>query len=155
MVYSPQPPYEILQTKLIDFAAMQRLRRFARYWDLIANSGNFIETTPLIWGDRSPFESFLALSDWLHERLGQTHAIALPRLAERVFEYLTSVQGLDRRDVAQIVWNDYSRSARRDVPDFLRDLVVAPDRKTRLATPGNIPRRQARHQVRSTSSEST
>jgi hypothetical protein len=25
------------------------MRRFARYWDLIANSGNFIETTPLLW----------------------------------------------------------------------------------------------------------
>src|SRR5205823_12838444 len=44
-VYSPHPPYEILQTKLINFATMQRLRRFSRYWDLIANSGNFVETT--------------------------------------------------------------------------------------------------------------
>src|SRR5262249_8011449 len=34
MVYSSHPPYEILQTRLIDFATMQRLRRFARYWDL-------------------------------------------------------------------------------------------------------------------------
>ena len=34
MIYSPLPPYEILQNKLIDFAAMQQLRRFARYWDL-------------------------------------------------------------------------------------------------------------------------
>src|SRR6266850_2142882 len=49
MVYNPQPPYEILQSKLIDFATMQRLRRFAKYWDLVANSGNFVETTPLIW----------------------------------------------------------------------------------------------------------
>jgi hypothetical protein len=44
MVYNPHPPYEILQNKLIDFATMQRLRRFARYWDLVGNSGNFIET---------------------------------------------------------------------------------------------------------------
>ena len=28
---------------------MQKLRRFARYWDLVGNSGNFVETTPLIW----------------------------------------------------------------------------------------------------------
>ena len=50
MVYNPHPPYEILQNKLIDFATMQKLRRFARYWDLVGNSGNFIESTPLIWG---------------------------------------------------------------------------------------------------------
>jgi hypothetical protein len=59
MVYSPHPPYEILQTKLIDFFTMQRLRRFARYWDLIANSGNFVETTPLLWRDGSPFQGFM------------------------------------------------------------------------------------------------
>jgi radical SAM superfamily enzyme YgiQ (UPF0313 family) len=51
MVYSPFPPYEILQNKLIDFATMQRLRRFARYWDLVANSGNFVETAPCLWGN--------------------------------------------------------------------------------------------------------
>jgi len=31
---------------------MQRLRRFAKYWDLVANSGNFVETTPRIWDGR-------------------------------------------------------------------------------------------------------
>jgi radical SAM superfamily enzyme YgiQ (UPF0313 family) len=51
MVYSPLPTYEILRNKLIDFSTMQRLRRFARYWDLIGNSGNFVETTPLIWAN--------------------------------------------------------------------------------------------------------
>jgi radical SAM superfamily enzyme YgiQ (UPF0313 family) len=50
MLYNPHPPYEILQNRLIDFATMQKLRRFARYWDLVGNSGNFVETTPLIWG---------------------------------------------------------------------------------------------------------
>ena len=49
MVYSAHPPYEILQNKLIDFATMQRLRRFAKYWDMVGNSGNFLESTPLIW----------------------------------------------------------------------------------------------------------
>ncbi len=51
MVYNPHPPYEILRNRLIDFATMQKLRRFARYWDLVGNSGNFRESTPLIWGD--------------------------------------------------------------------------------------------------------
>src|SRR5438105_1326020 len=49
MVYNPQPPYEILQNKLIDFPTLQQMRRFARYWDLVGNSGNFVETTPLLW----------------------------------------------------------------------------------------------------------
>jgi radical SAM superfamily enzyme YgiQ (UPF0313 family) len=51
MLYNPHPPYEILSNKLIDFPTMQKLRRFARYWDLVGNSGNFIATTPLLWRD--------------------------------------------------------------------------------------------------------
>jgi hypothetical protein len=81
MVYDPNPPYEILQNKHIDFATMQRLRRFARYWALVANSGHF---PGIAWS----FERFLQFSDWLFDQTGQTHAIALPRLAELLGRYL-------------------------------------------------------------------
>ena len=84
MVYSPHPPNEILQTKLIDFFAMQRLRRFARYWDLVANSGNFREAVPAI----SNFTEFMKFSDWLYAKTKQTHAIARARLAELLGSYL-------------------------------------------------------------------
>src|SRR5205809_6470267 len=90
MVYHPQSPYEILQTKLIDFAAMQTLRRFARHWDLVGNSGNFVETTPLIWRDElSPFHAFLHWSQWLHECIGLTDSIALVRLMDMLFDFLS------------------------------------------------------------------
>src|SRR6266478_4843672 len=80
MVYNPHPPYEILQTKMIDFATMQKLRRFARYWDLVGNSGNFVETTPLIWDagsardqpHPSPFWGFMRWSEWLHGQVRRT-----------------------------------------------------------------------------------
>jgi radical SAM superfamily enzyme YgiQ (UPF0313 family)/REP element-mobilizing transposase RayT len=49
MVYSPHAPYEILSTSLISFGEMQRVQRFARYWDLVVNNGHFIESAPLIW----------------------------------------------------------------------------------------------------------
>ena len=62
MVYNPHPPYEILRNKLIDFATLQKLRRFARYWDLVGNSGNFVETAPLIWsGGALPFAAFMRI----------------------------------------------------------------------------------------------
>ena len=95
MVYSAHPPYEILQTKLIDFATMQRLRRFARFWDLIGNSGNFVATTPLIWRDASsPFTEFMRLSDWLHAKLGRHHGIPLAQLGELLFIFLTEEKKL-------------------------------------------------------------
>jgi radical SAM superfamily enzyme YgiQ (UPF0313 family) len=169
MIYNPHPPYEILQNKLIDFATMQRLRRFARYWDLVGNSGNFVESTPLIWSVgqasrlspsnlkkneigrmpvlHSPFHAFLRLSDWLHARTGRTDGIALVRLMELLFEFLTGELQLDAKPVAETLWRDYQRDGRHDKPGFLKDFLteekVVPLRKTKTA----LPKRQSRHLI--------
>ena len=91
MVYSPYSPYEIRENKLLDFFTMQRLRRFARYWDLISNSGVFTETAKLICAGSEPFNKFLSFSDWLYARTRQTHAISRSRLRELLRTYLTEV----------------------------------------------------------------
>lgn len=129
MVYSASPPYEILSNRLIDFATMQRLRRFARFWDLIANSGNFIDSRDLIWsGGESPFSSFLMLSDWLFEREQRAHGIPLGKLSERLFEFLTGIRKLDEQLAAASLWQDYVRGGRRDRPKFLRKFdLPSPD----------------------------
>jgi radical SAM superfamily enzyme YgiQ (UPF0313 family) len=147
MVYSPHAPYEILQNRTIDFATMQRMRRFSRFWDLVANSGNFVSTAPLIWAEeRSSFWSFLDWTDWAFARVGRQHAIALPRLAELLFQYLTTQRSLDPQRVAESIAHDYQRGNRPDLPDFLRPFVPAPDRasRERIVTRA-LPRRQARH----------
>jgi radical SAM superfamily enzyme YgiQ (UPF0313 family) len=145
MVYHPLPPYEILQTKLIDFATMQRLRRFAKYWDIVGNSGNFVETTPLIWSNgASPFESFLRWSDWLFARLNRTDTIALARLMELLLEYLTSEVKLDTRVAAEAIWRDYQRAGRKDKPGFLAAHIPdAPKQSSAQRTTGL--KRQSRH----------
>lgn len=145
MVYSPHAPYEILQTSLIDFATMQRLRRFARYWDLVANSGNFVKSTPLLWEATSPFTGFLRFGDWLYEASGKTSGIALKRLAELIFEYLTTTSHIDELRAAQAVWHDYRRGGRSDRPKFLRPYLhrIAED-AVREAIPSRLAR-QARH----------
>jgi hypothetical protein len=142
MVYSPHPPYEILQTKLIDFPTMQRLRRFSRYWDLIANSGNFVATTPLVWGDQSPFKWFFALSDWMFVKAGKSHAISLHRLMELLLEFLTTVRGIAIDEAAAAVWQDYQRGGRSDRPGFLAAYVAPAD--TRKLRNKSGPARQAR-----------
>lgn len=147
MVYSPHAPYEVLQTKDVDFASMQRMRRFSRFWDLIANSGNFVRTTPLLWRDASPFQSFLQLSDWLFAQVGRNHAIALPRLAELLFRYLTDQVQRDASEAALTLWHDYRSGGRRDGPEFLRPLVpqdVLQSARRTLPTSA-APLRQARH----------
>jgi radical SAM superfamily enzyme YgiQ (UPF0313 family) len=145
MVYSPHPPSEILRNNLLEFPVLQRVRRFARHWDLVGNSGNFIETTPLLWsGGASPFASFMKWSEWLHARAARTHGIALARLAEWLFEYLTKERGLAAADVAQALWRDWRRAGRREKPEFLAPYLTDVDIQIPLARPC-APKRQARH----------
>jgi hypothetical protein len=145
MVYNPHPPYEILRNNLLEFPVLQRLRRFARHWDLVGNSGNFIETTPLLWsGGASPFAAFLQWSDWLHARAARSHGIALARLAEWLFEYLTTERGQAAADVAQTLWRDWRRAGRREKPEFLAPYLTEVDVRTPRLQP-SAPKRQARH----------
>ena len=124
MVYNPQPPYEILRNKLVDFATVQKMRRFARYWDMVGNSGNFTETAPLVWSSKgSPFAGFMRWNEWLHGQIGRTDSIALARLAELLFRYLTEVLELPPTSTAEALWRDYQRGGRRDKPEFLREFV--------------------------------
>jgi hypothetical protein len=152
MAYNPHPPYEILQNKLLDFATMQKLRRFARYWDLVGNSGNFVETTPLIWsangpGVRSPFWEFMRWSEWLHQRTGRSEGIALVRLIELVFRFLTDELRLSAEPVARALWRDYQRGGRYDKPSFLKEYLT--DERAADPTPlrSRGPKRQARHSL--------
>ncbi len=144
MVYSPAAPYEILQNKLITFNEMQRMRRFARYWDLVGNSGNFVDAVAALWGEGSAFEGFMAFCDWLHAKLGQTHGIALHRLAELLMTFLMEEKGLSRSEAIAPVRADYFRIG-RELPDFLREegdyeLVRAQSKRG-----GSHAKRQGRH----------
>lgn len=144
MIYAAQAPYEILQNKLIGFAEMQRLRRFAKYWDMVGNSGNFVETTPLVWGNQSPFHCFMRLSDYLFKRVGKTDSIALARLMELLFRFLVDERELSPAMVAETLWRDYQRGGRRDKPSFLGPFLPEQARATRRDVVA-APRRQARH----------
>lgn len=145
MTYSDSPPYEILSNSLIDFPTMQKLRRFAKFWDLVGNSGNFFESTQrILHHASSPFESFFALSEAIFEREGKSHGISLQRLTEHVFDFLVTVCELPRDEAASAIWQDYTRNGRHDRPAFLRVFDLPhprkPDRQATVAL-----QRQARH----------
>ncbi len=142
MKYAPHPPYEILETRDLDFSTMQRMRRFARYWDIVANSGNFSGTLALLWRDgASPFAEFLRFSDWLHATLRRTHQIALQSVAQGLFDFLTE-NGADRAAVAATLDADWRRTPGREALS-LRGVPAAPAPPKPAAI--RAARRQARH----------
>jgi radical SAM superfamily enzyme YgiQ (UPF0313 family) len=146
MVYSAHPPYEILQNKLLDFSVMQRLRRFARYWDLVGNSGNFSESTTLLCQTQpSAFNAFLQWSDSLYGKIGRQHSIALERLAQRLFQYLTEECSMPRLATAEALCRDWHRAGRREIPAFLATHIPEAGLTPKSLAKGTIPKRQARH----------
>ena len=140
MIYAPHPPYEILSTRDIAFADMQRMRRFARYWDIVANSGHFTGTLKLMWQNAaSPFAQFLRFSDWLHAKLGRTHQIALHVTAQALFDFLVNEATLDRDLVATTLEADWHRTPSRETLNLRGHHMAAKTSEKR----GN--QRQARH----------
>jgi hypothetical protein len=123
---------------------MQAMRRFSRYWDLVANSGSFATTLRLLLGE-SPFANFMAFNEWLWKRTGnRTHGIALNTLAELIFEFLSETGDTERRTLAaNALAADFHRTDRECPALILQHATERSEprsRKDRVA-----PRRQARH----------
>ncbi|MFK5914572.1 MAG: radical SAM protein [Woeseiaceae bacterium] len=142
MRYSPTAPYEILSNNIIDFSLMQRLKRFARYWDMIANSGRFKYSKELLLG-KTPFENFLALSNWLHTETDQTHKIALPRLFTLLRIAMVELLKLDIEQTESCLLKDFSVSGIKGQPKFLKQQL---ENKTTSLT-RRSESRQKRHKI--------
>ncbi len=143
MVYAAEPPYDVLQTAAVPFAAMQRCKRFARVWDVVANSGNWNDTLELLLAGSSPFAAFAAFADWLHAATGSTAGIALHRLAALLWQWLVGERQVAPEIAGRAMASDYARCARHDWPELLRPYVATRRRVPTTAAVG--ARRQARH----------
>jgi hypothetical protein len=149
MVYAAEPPYTVQHTAVVDAATLQRFGRLARYWELLANSGRFAQTLPLVLhrpvvagsSTRSPFWCFMAFSDWLWQRQGSTHRLTPEALVDALFDYLSASQPPDA--VRQALLSDYLASGARANPRALHGLLPR-----RTASPAKASRTLATRQVR-------
>ena len=120
MVYSDIPPYDILKNATLSFNDIQIMKRFARFWDLTYNSGNFKRSLPLLWAEESVFENFYAFSMWIYKRTDSTWKISLQRLGELLFDYLTQEKKLPPQDVADEMLEDMMKLKGRAIPAYLK-----------------------------------
>lgn len=113
MRYNADPPYNVLATDCIPFPDMQRLGRFARYWEMVGNSGRFRSALRLLVGEPgagSAFARFLRFTDWLYARTGKTHEIALERLVALVHEFAVTQAGVAPELATARLQHDYEAS---------------------------------------------
>ena len=146
MVYSSQPPFEILQTGCIDFSNMVHLRHFARTWNLTGNSGNFADSLPLFWANgKSPFRQLMSFTEFLVQREQRLNGISLVRLSRAVFDFLVDMCAVPEQQAAEAIWQDYTRGGRSDRPTFLRQYDLPVPVSQRQTSTRGLPARQQRH----------
>jgi len=121
MVYSDKAPYDILKNRDLSFNDIQMMKRFARFWDLTYNSGNFKRSIVLLWKDASVYENFYKFSLWIYEQTNSTWKISLQRLGELLFTYLSEVKKLDAQTVATEMLEDMMKLKGRAIPKYLKE----------------------------------
>jgi hypothetical protein len=86
MRYNSSPPYEVLETAALPARDLDRIKNFARFWELVVNRQliNWQQSWPL--ASPSAFWQFMALSDSLLDRFGRNWGIAKNELRQAVEE---------------------------------------------------------------------
>lgn len=142
MVYAPRAPYELLCNRELDFPLVQRLKRFARYWDMVANSGRFARTLPLLLEHPrhgSPFHNFMAFGERLHAHHGRQHGISPDNLGMQLHQLL-SAWDVPPETLLAALTADHRAMGARNPPAYLATPAPAAARPKSA-----LNRRQQRH----------
>ena len=146
----------------MDYETLQKMNRFAKFWDLYANSGifkNFVSklkdrarTRP----DQSFFWEFYDFTQFLSIKHAQSFGISQLSLFESAYVYL--IEGLKwlEKDAKDLILVDYQATGKMDLPKFLKDPQGKNNhfKKAADAAATNIPKRQQRHLAGKTESVS-
>ncbi|KHD88629.1 MAG: Mg-protoporphyrin IX monomethyl ester oxidative cyclase [Bdellovibrio sp. ArHS] len=149
MVYSEHPPFQILRTKNMSFETLQVMNRFAKYWDLYANSGNFKNLVNVLREksqtreDKSFFWEFFAFNKFLTQRYAQSFGISQISLFESAYVYLKEELGWPAEEAKTLIMEDYSLTGKTDVPKFLKEFGAKKSGFKEASSA--IPKRQQRH----------
>ena len=138
MIYNENQPYNILSTRDIDYVTLQRVNRFARFWDMIGNSGRFPNTKQVIFGD-APFANFMKLSDNLYKTEGSSWKISLRRLFKMLHQQLIHVLHIDEDIVFEALEKDFIHCNEKGRLANLLSL------QNKSAKTGNRNKRQKQH----------
>ncbi|MDR1374007.1 MAG: B12-binding domain-containing radical SAM protein [Treponema sp.] len=99
--YAAEPPYEVLETAALPEPDLDRIKNFARFWELIVNRGAFPDLVPALCPEgESMFRYFMRLSDRLLRRFGRNWGIDRRELRETLTALLPAPE-LSRQDAGE------------------------------------------------------
>ncbi len=143
MVFQDSPPYAVVQTDALSPEQVLAFTRLARYWDLIANSGRFPASLPLLLEGKSAFAGFAAFAVWLWNKTQRTSGITPEALVDALHAYLTEVRAIPAPVVHAALLADYRGSGARAKP-----LALQSDLTRAKKAQSTVAETSARHSVR-------
>jgi radical SAM superfamily enzyme YgiQ (UPF0313 family) len=139
--FNPLPPFNILSTDRVSFSTMQRINRFARYWDMIGNSGRFKYSLPYILTEE-PFDDFMSITEWIFNKTGQIHKINLKKLYELVSQAVEALFPEKHQVFIEKIELDYNASKLKSLFSGLNLFAI---QQTELTSKNRSLQRQKRH----------
>jgi hypothetical protein len=88
MAYQAAPPYEVVETAALSRVGLNRLKNFARFWELLVNRGLIRPGSASLPAGKPVFAPFMALSDALLARFGRNWGIDRAELLETLAEFI-------------------------------------------------------------------
>lgn len=143
--FSSLPPYTLLANKDMTYEEVNQIKRIAKFWDLIANSGRFKFTLPLLL-NKDAFASMAAFTQWVFPKVNQTYGIAFDKLFALVFDFLSIQQQFPIAAIQQAMREDFMRLGTHGWPRFLGDPPLDWNKqlKHRIKEQA-LPKRQQQH----------
>jgi hypothetical protein len=90
LAFNTEPPYEVLQTNIMDFETLRRIQRFARCWELVHNRHRFPKEVAqfhsAISGDY--YHAYNKLAERIFSGEGRLFAISQSRIAHHLHTHL-------------------------------------------------------------------
>jgi len=99
----------------------------------------------LLWPDQDVYAGFMRFSKWLYEATESTWQIALKRLAELFFTYLTEELGLTKMEAANAIAADLLKVKGRPLPEVISSNMTVHPGALQGRNTQSTGKRQARH----------
>ena len=132
IVYSDNPPYEVLKTDYMSFNDLVKLHSISDTLDRTANSGHFNYLLSYVMEKvNSPFSFYLSLSEYL----GNITSLSQLKLIELLYSFVVSISSIDREEATGRLRLDYYINEAGSCPSFLHgggEQSVAPIYKSLL-----------------------
>ncbi|MGD9639247.1 MAG: DUF4080 domain-containing protein [Alphaproteobacteria bacterium] len=119
--FSNKEPYEIIKNHTMTETEINKIKKFARFFDIYCNSEKFPNSMPLVWeNEASAFYALNNFFNFVYNKFQRDYSLELFDRAEALFEYLTVNKKVLKSVAKETIAGDfYSVRGRKDKLSFM------------------------------------